>query len=258
MSPDGRWLVFSSTAGNLVPGVRSDGTDPNVFRKNLGTGAIGLAVKTTGGPPDGFLTPAGVSDSGAVVAFEGSATNISGIAPDGSLRDSAYLRDVTTGRVRRLLYEPAGAPSQGSTNASVSADGTRAAFVGLDSDGFEASVLACKLPAGLAADPSCTLVASAFPVFDLHLAAGGTALEFSAANTPAAASRWEVFSVGFGGGTASPASVSNAGDVAGTDTGNGGGIQGISGDGRTVFFSSSATNLVPGVADRQVHAYVRT
>jgi hypothetical protein len=127
----------------------------------------------------------------------------------------------------------------------------------LDSDGFAANVLSCTLSAGLAKPSSCKLVATAFPVFDLHLAANGSALEYSAANTPVSHSRWEVFSVGFNGGV-SAASVSDAGGIANADTGNGGGIQGISGDGATVFFSSSATNLDPGATDGAVHAFIRT
>lgn len=259
LSPNGQWLLFSSDASNLVPGVKSDatGNDPNLFLKNLKTGSVSLAVKTKG-LPDGDMTPDGVSDSGALIAFGAAADNITGIAPATGLRMSAYLRDVRTGTVRRLLYGIAGVQTQGSANAAISGDATRAAFLGLDTDGFETTVLSCSVPAGLAKPPACKRVASAFPVFDLHLASNGSALEYSAANTPVSSTTWEVFRVGFGGGNSSTASVNDVSDPANADTGNIGGIQGISGDGSTVFFSSSATNLDPGAVDGQVHAFVRT
>jgi len=258
MSPNGQWVLFASTATNLVPGVKPGGTgdDPNLFRKNVKTGALSLAVPTDG-PPNGGLSPDGISNSGLLAAFEGQATNITGIAPSTGLRDSVYLRDLNTKVVQRLLYQPAGTQTQGSMDASVSADGTKAAFLGLDSDGFAANVVTCTMSAGLAKPSSCKLTATAFPAFDLHLSASGTALEYSAANTPVSATRWEVFSVGFNGG-ANAASVNNADGIANTDTGNVGAIQGISGDGATVFFSSSATNLDLAATDGQVHAYIRT
>jgi hypothetical protein len=256
MSANGQWVLFASTATNLIPGVKPGGAgnNPNLFRKNLKTGAISLAVPTNG-PPNGGLSPDGISNSGVLAAFEGGATNITGIAPSSGLRDSAYLRDLNTRLVQRLLYQPG--QTQGSIDANVSAAGTKAAFLGLDSDGFAANVMSCTLSAGLAKPSSCKLTATAFPVFDLHLAANGSALEYSAANTPVSSTRWEVYTVGFNGG-ASAASVNNAGGIANTDTGNIAGIQGISGDGATAFFSSSATNLDPAATDGQLHAYIRT
>ncbi len=98
----------------------------------------------------------------------------------------------------------------------------------------------------------------AFPAFDLHLAANGSALEYSAANTPESSARWQVFRLGLAGTDSGAASVNNAGGVANTDTGNVAGVQGISGDGTTVFFSSGATNLSPAATDGQLHGFVRT
>jgi hypothetical protein len=259
LSSSGQWLLFSSDASNLVPGISSDGTGshPNIFRKNLTTGAVSLAVKTDG-PPNGGMSPGGISDDGDVIAFDSTATNIIGTAPVADLRDSAYLRDLSTETVRQLLYQPAGTQTQGSLNASISANGAEAAFLGMDDNGFATSVMSCDLSAGLVKPPSCTLAASAFPVFDLHLAANGSAMEYSAANTAVSSSRWQVFRVGLAGGSSSVASVNDAGDISNADTGNVGGVQGISGDGSTIFFSSAATNLNSSAVDGQLHAFVRT
>src|ERR1019366_6225576 len=89
LSSNGQWLLFSSDASNLVPGAGSGGTGtgPNLFRKDLATGAVSLAVQTDG-PPDGGMSPGGISDSGNVIAFDSSATNIVAAPATAGLRDS--------------------------------------------------------------------------------------------------------------------------------------------------------------------------
>ena len=258
VSANGRWVLFSSDAMNLVSGVTPgpNGTGPNLYRKDLSTGAISLAV-TTSGSPNGSMSPGGISDDGNLIAFTSSATNILGVAADPALRSSGYLRDLTSGAVQRLLYQPPGSPTPGSSDAQISADGKTAAFLAMNGFGVSTDVVSCSVPALLDQGVTCASVANAFPVYDLHLAATGTALEYSAANTPESSSIWQVFRADLLNHSAGVASVSPSGVVANASTGNSGGLQGISGDGSAVFFSSTATNIDPGASDGQLHAYLR-
>ena len=258
VSANGRWVLFSSDATNLVSGITPgpNGTGPNLFRKDLSTGAISLAV-TTSAPPNGSMSPGGISDDGNLVAFTSSASNLVGVVPDPSLRSSGYLRDLTSGAVRRLLYQPPGSPTPGSSNAQISADGKTAAFLAANGFGVSTDVVSCSVPTALDQAPTCTSVASAFPVFDVHLAASGTALEYSAAGTPESPSSWQVFRADLVGHSTGVASISTSGVVANANTGNSAGLQGISGDGSAVFFSSTATNVDSGATDGQLHAYLR-
>jgi len=75
ISGDGRFVVFDSTASNLVSGV--GGTHLNVYRKDMKTGNIKLLSATSGGSEgnNGSLMPS-ISCDGGIVVFMTAATDL--------------------------------------------------------------------------------------------------------------------------------------------------------------------------------------
>ena len=81
ITPDGRYVLFASTANNLVP-TNSDGpvtlrTSVNVFMRDRLSGTTTLvSVSTAGGGADGSSWPTGISTNGQYALFESSADNL--------------------------------------------------------------------------------------------------------------------------------------------------------------------------------------
>jgi hypothetical protein len=215
LSSNGQWVLFSSAATNLVPGVTPGAPGANnLFRKNLATGAVDLAVPTSG-VPDGSSTPGGISDDGNIIAFSSAATNI--IGGGGNANHYSYLRNLPTASIQPLTYLFPGEtlPSNGNV-PQLSADGRTVAFSaghGFSANGYT-TVVVCANSAGL----SCRTVPTPDYVFNLHLAANGSAVEFSGAKQDAPP--WEVFRTDLSTDLTSSGSVNNAGESANRDTGN--------------------------------------
>jgi Tol biopolymer transport system component len=139
VSPNGRYATFWSSAANL-PGT-AGGTIDQVFLRDRQTGKVKLISKTTAGAPaDDTSEDSSVSANGKRVVFESAAGNLpGGVAGD----DQVYVRDLKTGRTKRVSKTSAGAPADNeSFDASISANGR---FVVFESD-------AANLPGALAGE----------------------------------------------------------------------------------------------------------
>ncbi len=128
ISRDGRFVVFTSRATNLVPNV--SGPDSQIFRRDLLEGKTALVtVAADGGPAKGEVYPMAVSGDGRYVLFTSNATNL---VPGGGEHFDIFLRDlqswVTTVESRGLGGQPANADS---FFGSISADG-RYVVIGSD------------------------------------------------------------------------------------------------------------------------------
>lgn len=112
-SNDGRYVVFSTTARNVVAGQSQVGT--SLFRKNLETGVVdNVGVATGGAVPSGCNSwRPSISADGSVVAFE-STCNF-GFTTSGS---QIYLRDFNTSTTSLVSHIP-GNPTVGGTGDSV-------------------------------------------------------------------------------------------------------------------------------------------
>lgn len=125
LSADGRFLVFSSFASNLVPGDTNRTRD--IFLKDLRSGTISLvSVSTNGGSANSVSSFPKITPDGRFVVFLSAATDL---APGDSNRlDDAYLRDLQTGTTillsTRLPVNPALAASI--TAAAINDSGTLA------------------------------------------------------------------------------------------------------------------------------------
>ncbi|WP_030661798.1 PD40 domain-containing protein [Streptomyces rimosus] len=126
ISGDGRYVVFTSRATNLVPGAAGDRV--KVFLKDLRTGRVELISAT----PDGAVADDdsyadSISADGRHVVFSSAATDLTGTVRTGH-RSDVYVRDRATGRTELLVPSADDSPAARSTNGQISDDGRHVVF----------------------------------------------------------------------------------------------------------------------------------
>lgn len=209
MSPDGRFVVFTSLATNLVAGDTNGAQDVFLRDRQAGTTErISIATSgTQGNGNSGAGTPGNhISADGRFVLFESFASNL--VAGDTNGFEDIFVRDRMAGTTVRANLAYNGAQSNsGSGSAAISADGRFVSFA--------------SSATNLVADPD---VNSANDIFVRDLVAGNT----------------ERVSESSSGQQANAGSTSSS----------------ISGDGRYVAFFGSATNLVAGDTNGHTDVFV--
>ncbi len=137
-SLDGRYVVFSSIARNLVP-TDSNGGARDVFRKDTVTGAISVVSRDARGvqPSGGVIGEPSISSDGSRVAFTSGSQPL--VTSDGNGVADIYLADLRARSLTLVSRSASGAQSPDATGApAISADGRSVAFEGT----ARASVLA--------------------------------------------------------------------------------------------------------------------
>jgi len=132
LSADGRLLVFTSRADNLVDGDTNNGDD--VFVRDIASGAIALVSAGRGGEPaEGDSRAPAISANGRFVSFSSDASNLA--AGDRNGRQDVFVRDLATGRTRLVSVARGGRSGQNLALAGgrpqvsdVSGDGRRVVF----------------------------------------------------------------------------------------------------------------------------------
>jgi hypothetical protein len=280
ISADGRWVAFQSAAGNLVDGDMNelidifvyDLVDKNVTRMSVrsdGTQAFG---------GDSTVASVASDDERVYVAYQSGATNL--VAVDTNNRQDVFVsyfwktdlaRNITTQRVS-VRSGGAQATGGGSTNASISGDGTYVAYqsnatnlVAGDTNG-STDVFVTDWDKASAAD----IVTKRASVRDdgLQIGADSRDPSISADGTYVAYesqgmdgnSYWDVFVTDWNQTNATDietekVSVSSA-EVGGNDDSQN---PSISADGRYVAFQSAARNLLGAGVDTNANTdvYVR-
>ena len=126
LSEDGRWIVFTSRADNLVEGDTNSGDD--VFVRDMATGLIALvSVGRRGAPAAGDSSAPAISADGRYVTFSSDAPNLA--AGDDNRRQDVFVRDLATGRTRLISVARGG---RGAQNLSLTANRAQVSDVSRD------------------------------------------------------------------------------------------------------------------------------
>jgi hypothetical protein len=135
ITPDGRYVVFESTANDLVPGVT--GSNSNVYVRDLVSGKTYLvSANPSGAGGNGGSQHGAISNDGRYVAFDSDASDL---APgDTNNATDVFVRDRTTGQTTLVSMNAAGTASASGNSSypSLSADGHKVVFDTLAPDLF--------------------------------------------------------------------------------------------------------------------------
>lgn len=133
ISPEGKSIVFQSSAGNLVLGDTNGVAD--LFVRERMNGSIVLAsVNPGGGPANGASSNGVLSASGRFLAFQSEATNL--VPGDNNRVSDVFVRDLVMSRTIRVSVDSSGRQGNGSATApTISGDGRLIAYT-YSGDGF--------------------------------------------------------------------------------------------------------------------------
>ena len=277
VSRDGRFVLFASTATNLVPGQTGGAPGGALFLRELATGQTTLVSHDVGDPGAGrFAEQPSMSSDGRFVAYLSDAADIVGPVTGPPTGTNVFLFDRTTGANVLVSH----AASSGSTYADaesflpdISADGRFVAFESVgsnlvtgqndgpaDEDVFLYEVATNTNQLVSHSNGSATTGGDAASRRASISDDGGRLAFQSAADdltTGTSTATRAVFVFDRGDGTIRRVSR-NASNPANSADGDSFGPQ-ISGDGQWVLFPSTATTLVPGFDNNNgvvVDAYV--
>ena len=131
ISGDGRYVAFSSTANNLVPGDTNKAQD--VFVRDLQSGTTLLvSVSLTGGPGNYESYGPQISTDGRRVLFRSKATNLAAGSFGGGYTDNLFSRDLQSGTTYALTtggISSSGMTPDGRFVAVVDTAGSSAGYV---------------------------------------------------------------------------------------------------------------------------------
>lgn len=134
ISADGRSVLFTSAATNLVDAPDANGTSEDVYRYDLPSGTISRVSLDHAGRqlPVGASFAASVSADGRYVAFSSTAALDGKVTPSRGPRPTValYLRDLIASTTTRIVARRDGTPPDASSyDAAISGDGRYVAFV---------------------------------------------------------------------------------------------------------------------------------
>lgn len=248
ISGDGRYVVFQSSASNLIVGDTNARSD--VFVRDLLNGTtVRASVGASGTEGNSDSSSPTISGDGLVVAFESKATNL--VPGDTNSVSDIFVRRLDTAVTQRVSLASGGAQADdNSYDASISGDGHVVAFysyarnlVAGDFNDFP-DIFVVDLAGGAleAASRSSSgqIVGS---LSGASLSFDGNLLTFTSSSNSATLSRVaDVFVRDRAAATTQLVSRS----AAGTASGGSSYAPVVSGDGKTVAFSSDAKDLIAG------------
>ena len=126
VSPDGRYVVFTSAADDLVAVDNNNHEDVFLRDRQSGVTTI-LSTRPDGSPADGQSGQGAISADGTKVAFASRADDI--VAGDGNGKADIFVRDLASGAIERVSVSNTGAGGNAdSTWPTISGDGRYVAF----------------------------------------------------------------------------------------------------------------------------------
>ena len=127
ISPDGRYVTFSSQASNLVSGDTNATQDVFLRDRTAGT-TTRLSVTSAGAQSTGSSNDPRISADGRYVAFSSFASNL--VAGDTNATTDVFVRDRQNATTTRVSVGAGGAQSNAQSHSpGISADGRYVAFV---------------------------------------------------------------------------------------------------------------------------------
>jgi Tol biopolymer transport system component len=129
MTPDGRFVAYSSMATNIAPPDGSVYSDVYVYDRLRGiTRVASLADGNTSNGYSGFEETPAISADGRFVAFTSDASNL--VLGDTNGKQDAFVRDMEIGRTERVSISTSGLQANGHCHGScsISDDGRYVAF----------------------------------------------------------------------------------------------------------------------------------
>jgi Tol biopolymer transport system component len=257
MTPDGRFVVFLSSASNLVLGDTNGFADVFVHDGVTGT-TERMSVSSTGAQGNGHSGQAGfsISADGRFVAFDSTAANL--VPGDTNACGDVFVHDRQLGTTERVSVSSSGSQGNyGSSTPVISADGRFVVFASIASTlvvgdiNDDQDVFVRDRQLG-----TTELVSVNTSTWHFNgsgycsMSPDGRYVVFNAwVSNPFA----EVFLRDRQLGTTELVNVSTGG----TPGNDGGLFCAVSADGRFVAFSSAATNLVPGDTNGNEDVFVR-
>jgi surface antigen len=273
ISGDGRFVSFQSRATNLVAGAANGRT--HVFVRDLEAGTTRLVSRVdgaAGAPGDGDSSDPAISHDGHLVVFESAASNL--VAGDGGGRVDVFARDVNAGTTRLLSRAATATGEIGngeSTNPDISGSGQYVTFdsrasnldPAADADtvgdvfvrDLEAGTITLVSRAGGASGAHAD-GASANPAISddgRHISFESTATNLGSDDHDAERDVYERDLVD----TPKTTLISRANGAGGAPDNQEAFAPAISDDGRTVVFTSYATNLDPADSDNGGDVFLR-
>ncbi|MHB0915236.1 MAG: TolB family protein [Thermoleophilia bacterium] len=254
-SIDGRYIVFESSATNLVPGDGNGVTD--IFFKDTDNGLITrISTDSAGNEVYGANTAAKMTPDARYVVFQSPSDSL--VAGDTNGVTDIYLKTVATGAIERVSVSTAGAQANGVSDLpTVSADGRYVAFrstatnlVTGDTNGV-ADVFVRDVQSDTTTRVSTDSAGaqanglSGF-TYGAWIAAGGNHVVFESEATNLVAGDTNGAKDIFVKNLATGATTRVSTDALGNQTNGGSFFPTISADGRYVAFRSIASNLVAG------------
>ncbi|HEV7865901.1 MAG TPA: hypothetical protein VGR20_24610, partial [Acidimicrobiia bacterium] len=128
LSTDGRFVAFTSAADNLVPGDTNDALDVFLYDRQQST-VSRVSLAGDGTQADGDSRAPSVDDTGTVVAFTSSATNL--VTGDGNGKSDVFVRTLGSSPATELASAATGGGASGddaSDEPSLNGNGTMVVF----------------------------------------------------------------------------------------------------------------------------------
>ncbi len=215
MTPDGRWVLFGSTATNLVAGQSDSASTSDVFLFDRTSAAIVLVSRLAGTvatAANGNSVPRAISASGRYIVFQSVATDLVAGVTDTNAAGDVYLFDRQTG-MNRLISHTASSLLQTGNGSSVAFSD-----VAIDQDG--AFVLFQSHATDLLAGVSDTNALEDIYLFDIQT--GARTLVSRSASNPNATGTNQSLPTGITPGATHVLYISSASDlVSGVTDSNG-------------------------------------
>ncbi len=263
LSSNGRVIAFRSFAGNLVPGDTNAVSDIFVHDTKKGE-TTRVSVSTEGAQADGASSAPAISSNGRFVAFSSSATNL--VAGDTNGATDVFLHDRKTGVTTRVSLGADDAQGDGPSFApALSSNGNVVAFrsgaanlVPDDTNGLnDAFVRDLKLGLTQRVSVGTDGAQGNGTSFEPAISSNGRAVVFESDATNLVPGDTNGFSDIFVRDLETGVTTRVSMDAEGAQANNDSDHPTFSPNGRTVGFSSEASNLVAGDTNAESDAFMR-